>query len=396
MRLEITVDGGQPYYFNVEKDVMVLGSSGTADIKIPHMHVSRKHLIIYVIGDIFYVEDQGSTNGSYLNDEKLEPLLKREFNSFFPVRLGSAVYVALASDVDTSEDDLARPNDQSLAKLSESHDTSVTRVMSISSPPTPELEKIKPPRGARRLRAKRNETQETTSFAMPIMAVLIALSGVGFFFYRQHSTEVALEKERSQTQAALMIEKKLVDKAKPVEAIKDEPLIKPEEFEKLLGEEKCLTELEMELCNAIDGARGEGWGVSKIDGRIVVFIDGSTYYEEAKKYVPEPASVKSRTASAALFNIHESNLWKLSALLFINRSLDKLAGIMLGDSVLVVGFFQRKGNGHQLGAQFLVQAPKLEFLMTDEQKIIEDAKVKGPSSLYFLDDYIKFQTSMIN
>jgi uncharacterized protein DUF4388/FHA domain-containing protein len=43
-----------------------------ADLNLPHKHVSRKHLVIRRRGDQVEIEDLGSSNGSYLNEHRLE------------------------------------------------------------------------------------------------------------------------------------------------------------------------------------------------------------------------------------------------------------------------------------------------------------------------------------
>jgi DNA-binding response OmpR family regulator len=48
-------------------DVLLIGRDANCDIHLPDRQVSRRHATIRRTGDGFYVEDQGSKNGTWLN-----------------------------------------------------------------------------------------------------------------------------------------------------------------------------------------------------------------------------------------------------------------------------------------------------------------------------------------
>jgi DNA-binding response OmpR family regulator len=56
-----------------EPEVLVVGYSMSADFPIHNRYVSRQHFQIRRQNDDYYIQDLNSTNGTYLNDEKLEP-----------------------------------------------------------------------------------------------------------------------------------------------------------------------------------------------------------------------------------------------------------------------------------------------------------------------------------
>ena len=52
---------------------VIAGNSDAVDIKLENRFVSRRHFRVRLESDVFYISDLGSTNGTYLNDSKLNP-----------------------------------------------------------------------------------------------------------------------------------------------------------------------------------------------------------------------------------------------------------------------------------------------------------------------------------
>lgn len=55
-----------------EGATVVIGRSSTNDIPIPEQHVSRQHAVISYRDGVFMVNDLGSSNGTYVNDTKVD------------------------------------------------------------------------------------------------------------------------------------------------------------------------------------------------------------------------------------------------------------------------------------------------------------------------------------
>ena len=65
-------DGGRKS-FSVTRDVVVVGRREDCDLRIPLGEVSRKHCRFVKDGDALRVEDLGSSNGTFINGQKLFP-----------------------------------------------------------------------------------------------------------------------------------------------------------------------------------------------------------------------------------------------------------------------------------------------------------------------------------
>ena len=63
--------------FNPDNFPLTVGSKDEMDISIPENGVSRHHLTIYESESGYYIEDNDSTNGTFINNKKINPFQKR-------------------------------------------------------------------------------------------------------------------------------------------------------------------------------------------------------------------------------------------------------------------------------------------------------------------------------
>lgn len=106
MKIEIHNGASSAESHPLTKDSTSVGASTTSDIKVVAEGVSRKHIVILRENDDYFVIDQGSTNGTYINEEQLVAGKKYPFTTFFPLKLGVNVLVSLVN----SDDAVGRPS----------------------------------------------------------------------------------------------------------------------------------------------------------------------------------------------------------------------------------------------------------------------------------------------
>jgi len=70
-RLTIQRDGVVLHSVTLDKDYVTIGRDSRAEIQLDDASVSRRHATLTKINSRFFVEDQGSTNGTYLNRKKI-------------------------------------------------------------------------------------------------------------------------------------------------------------------------------------------------------------------------------------------------------------------------------------------------------------------------------------
>lgn len=85
----IIQDENQPaQHWSMSKDSLILGRGEECDIVLAERQVSRQHIRIYTEGDLYYIQDLDSKNGTWVNGQQLKG--NRE------LRDGDEVHVALA------------------------------------------------------------------------------------------------------------------------------------------------------------------------------------------------------------------------------------------------------------------------------------------------------------
>ncbi|MDE6349792.1 MAG: FHA domain-containing protein [Treponemataceae bacterium] len=91
--------GGQVSYlmFNKKKISLTakitIGRSSDCDIVIDNKLVSRQHAIIQKIRDAYFLRDDGSTNGTFLNDRRIPPDKYVKLNAGDKITVGSASFM---------------------------------------------------------------------------------------------------------------------------------------------------------------------------------------------------------------------------------------------------------------------------------------------------------------
>lgn len=103
MFLKIEFDEESEIYSFKGRKVITIGRGPENDIQLLVDGLSRCHVKLYYNGGNYYVEDQNSTNGTFINEERLSPNEKYPLNTFFPVRIGFDVNLYLLDALTVDE-----------------------------------------------------------------------------------------------------------------------------------------------------------------------------------------------------------------------------------------------------------------------------------------------------
>lgn len=80
---------------NLDKDEIIIGRGETADIRVDENNVSRKHSKIFMHEGNYIIEDQGSTNGTFINTKRKERTILQDQDL---ILIGNTILKFISSD----------------------------------------------------------------------------------------------------------------------------------------------------------------------------------------------------------------------------------------------------------------------------------------------------------
>lgn len=93
--------GGDHRVFKLARDITVIGRREDCDLRIPLGEISRKHCRIVRSNGSFLVEDMGSSNGTYVNGQRVQSI---DLEAGDTVQVGPVVFVLqIAGEPATSD-----------------------------------------------------------------------------------------------------------------------------------------------------------------------------------------------------------------------------------------------------------------------------------------------------
>ena len=298
----------------------MIGSGESCEVVLPTDGVSRKHLMIISDGDTFYVADQGSTNGTFINEERLIPGRRVEFTSFFPVRLGDDVLVSLISDdEDTGFTDASLKILTKEDKTNPTYDFESTKVLKLQNLGLEQTEKLVKRRQEKRASVKKtNQTNKVKpkpkskkNKIVPFMAFALFLGAAGYQFYL-NETKVTV-KVSAPLKVGQIIERPVAPPVVDETILIDKTDMTPREsFVNLRNDIKCTTDMEKYLCEKIPSSQGNVFGVVQVGTMLNVLVDVSSYYEQAKKHLAAPSGEDVQVQLK-----YQEDLYQVAAVLFL-------------------------------------------------------------------------------
>lgn len=100
-RLHVTVtQNGQTLKRSFEVSAVIVGRSPECLIQLNHVDVSRKHLNLYVREGEVWIEDMGSSNGTFLNATQLKPMVAYRLTAADALTVGKATGIVISAEVD--------------------------------------------------------------------------------------------------------------------------------------------------------------------------------------------------------------------------------------------------------------------------------------------------------
>ncbi len=377
MRIEIIVNNDDPLVYPLNKPKLIIGSHEGCDIVLSAENISRKHVAVVTEDDNYYVVDQGSTNGTFLNEERLVPGRRVEFTSFFPIRLGTEVLLTLLSDEEKTVEEkisIPVPTPQPKKIHLSSSPTEQTRQISLKDlhrSTTESLVKKRQEikRGSEKKNVKKKSKEQSRFLWVKLFAAVIIGGATYYSLYVQEKiVPVKIEKI-----GRLDDKPEVVVPVKIIQVVDDADLTTKESLMNMLGDIKCATDVEKYLCDTIPGANSGMYGSVQVGTMANILIDGTKYFEEAKLDI--------RVIPGDAYNLEVA---QLSAFLFLKNALPANFNYkQLEGSKITFALFKDKNETEKEIIVVIATTPeKLEaFTKLPLDEIIKNVRLVGASAL---------------
>lgn len=336
MRLEVLVGDEDPVVYQLNSPKMTLGSSEHCDIVVNTDGVSRKHVGILNDNDQFFIVDLGSTNGSFINEERLIPGKRVEFTSFFPVRLGQNVLLSLLSDEEITDEEgqekieipssFKEPKqDEPKKPLEATEKTTVISLRDLNNVKTEKLILVRNEKRAAKKKVEKPKAKKKVN-VFPFVALLIFFGGAAYNILSLKNEEAQDEVPAEVGQITTAPENSTgvtpeptasttVSNGEKSRLIPEEELSKKDSYYERLNELKCASDLEVRLCDFFPQARGSVFGVVQVGLSLHIMVNAEAYYSHAKSVVKAPVM-----NSVEALKKHEELVYDTTAYLYLLRS----------------------------------------------------------------------------
>lgn len=180
MFIKVEVGENAPVYYKFTQSELSIGSSPSNSIVINHKSVSKKHAKLVQEGDKWFAMDQGSTNGSYLEDDQLIPGKRVEIGVDVPLRLGDHTIVQFVAEAENPID-VHQTETSSVASSinSESDRTRVINLADLQAAKVAADKKRKLEQQQKKAKElKKKKEEQAKLFKIAIACVVVVILGV--------------------------------------------------------------------------------------------------------------------------------------------------------------------------------------------------------------------------
>jgi pSer/pThr/pTyr-binding forkhead associated (FHA) protein len=185
MYLEVHIESTDPQLFIIDQDEILVGALESNEIVVTVSSVSKKHVKIIKEEKRWYALDLGSTNGTYIDTERLVPGNRKEIFINQYLRLGDVVHIVLLKTPHNSNPvPKVVPKPPPIPKSLENREK--TRVVALKdlneakSVPKSREENREEPQSSSRSKLSKKEKKSFTRTLIISLIILIA----GFFLQR--------------------------------------------------------------------------------------------------------------------------------------------------------------------------------------------------------------------
>lgn len=296
MRLEVLADNRGAVIYVLNRPEIYIGSTENNDIVIPAREVSKKHLKLIITDDKkCFVIDQGSTNGSFINDVRLIPGKREEFLLSTSIRLGDQVLLTLL-DKDKGDIPELPLRDQFVEeKKIVIADEDKTKVISLKTLKKVKTEKVLKKRLKTleaKIKKKKIVRKDKAILNRAILTALVIIIGTlaamkTWNLAKERKARRTIVGQMKETQFAVDEEIESFDENVTELKIASSLLLPLSEIKKYAEDVNCSLQEEIFFCKRMPKDSKNKNGALNINGELVLYIEQKEWIYRAASLVSE-------------------------------------------------------------------------------------------------------------
>jgi pSer/pThr/pTyr-binding forkhead associated (FHA) protein len=343
MRLEVQIGESEPVIYLIDNQDVYLGSKDTNDIVIKSSEISSKHLKISFQESLWFLTDMGSTNGTFVNEERLIPGRRVEFPPNETVTLANQVSLRMLTKVSTEKNKdvtLKPPSSQAETSVPEPRPATVKKPTLSSSDKTrvislKEMQKAQKVRDAKkkqkilekkREESKRMRAEKSALKRVTIIASAWLIAGVILQMGWQHIPGM-MKKAYGPPKAGVdrVLMDGSTDDQQEAFAIDPEKLNVRSELLAALIKPKCTNSKENVFCSKLKEFQRGNSGVVELNTDMAFYVEERPWLEKARKFLVDHHSNQDLPVEERITD--EDATRKLAIILLMRESLGKTTPI---------------------------------------------------------------------
>ena len=255
MRVTVKQSNGEIISKDLSLDKAIVGRSVKADVVVPDDALSRNHCLIEIEAGNFYVTDLGSSNGVFINSQRIPPDTRTLYNSFSHLTIGPLE--CTIEDVESVESIKDSPKNS--PSLKEDNNTKTVTRMVLKSP----QKRLKPTR----------EKKTSALNANGIIGIVIVLALIYYeFWLPKKSKDQVSENQNKQSPKP--------EKIQPIKKLIFDEFRTNSEYESLNSKKNCT--IKTELCTNLKIDQNLHEGIIFEDEEVFVFVNPTKKTEDQK------------------------------------------------------------------------------------------------------------------
>jgi hypothetical protein len=286
MKITLTLLNGSKLVHSSELSSVLIGRSEAAQFRIPDPGLSRQHALIENESGSFFVTDLGSSNGVFIDGQRIAASTKTSFSSFQTLSLGPLECLVSESDSVAKKTDFTPTTAQTRAPLKDGNEQTRTRV----------LVGKKDTRGALR-KSEKNQSS-------PALVILVIVCFAGLVYYKMSGNKSEEPTEELTTTESKIKPVAVVPEVLPVAQANDE-FLSQDAYAERYNKRSCLEF--SDLCHELALDEKDLEGVLEREGEYFIYMKSS------KRFIQVFSALETDPTKAdiiSLYTIIKSKLYQ--------------------------------------------------------------------------------------